>query len=140
MTKTTKQMGGVIFLTVPSIIFGGYFLLTVLSGQQEQLGLTEFQKAMFRAGHAHAGVLVILSLVAQLFADHTNLSNSWNWFARLAIPLAAILVSMGFFAAATGEGLVQPNSLIAIIYLGAIVLAAGLLTLGIGLLRNEKQP
>ncbi len=49
-----------------------FFLLGLLSGQYEELQLTEFQKAMFRAGHAHAGVLVILSLVAQLFVEHTS--------------------------------------------------------------------
>ena len=71
MTTETKKTSGIIILTVPTIVYGGYFLLTILSGQHGELGLTDFQKSMFRAGHAHAGVLVILALVAQLFVDQT---------------------------------------------------------------------
>ena len=137
MTKKTRQISGIILLTVPTIIFGGYFLLTILGGQQEHLNLTDFQKAMFRAGHAHAGVLVILSLVIQPFVDNASLSHRAKWFARLSFPLAAIIVSMGFFAAASGEGLNSPNQFIVLIYLGALLLASALITLGIGLLRNK---
>jgi len=45
MTRETKKTSGFILLTVPSIIYGGYFLLTILSGQQEYLALTHFQKS-----------------------------------------------------------------------------------------------
>jgi hypothetical protein len=51
MTRETKKTSGFILLTVPSIIYGGYFLHTILSGQQEYLALTNFQKSMFRAGN-----------------------------------------------------------------------------------------
>ena len=105
MTSEAKKISGYILLSVPTIIYGGYFLLTVLSGQQEHLQLTDFQKSMFRAGHAHAGVLVILALVVQLFADHVSLSNGWKWIVRLSFPISAIAISFGFFAAAVGNEL-----------------------------------
>ena len=136
MTTETKKTSGIIILTVPTIVYGGYFLLTVLSGQHNELGLTDFQKAMFRAGHAHAGVLVILALVAQLFVDQTNLNNTWKRIVRITMPLAAILISGGFFAAASGQGLIQPNNLIAILYAGIAVFVTGLVTLGVGLLKK----
>lgn len=97
MTNESRKMSGFILLSVPSIIYGGYFLLSVLSGEQEQLQLTDFQKAMFRAGHAHAGVLVILSLVAQIFADYAALSKMWLWITRFLFPISAIVISFGFF-------------------------------------------
>jgi len=87
MTNEARKISGYILLTVPTIIYGGYFLLNVLSGQQEHLQLTDFQKSMFRAGHAHAGVLVILALLIQLFADHATLSYAWKWIARLSFPI-----------------------------------------------------
>lgn len=96
MTSEARKISGYILLSVPTIIYGGYFLLTVLSGQQEHLQLTDFQKSMFRAGHAHAGVLVILALVVQLFTDYTSLSNRWKWVARLSFPISAITISSGF--------------------------------------------
>lgn len=136
MTTETKKTTGFIILTAPTIVYGGYFLLTVLSGQHNELALTDFQKSMFRAGHAHAGVLVILSLVAQLLVDQTTLNNTLKWLVRITMPLAAILISGGFFAAAAGPGLTQPNNLIAILYAGIVVFVTGLITLGLGLLRK----
>ncbi len=138
MTKETKTMSGVILLTVPSIAYGGYFLLGVLSGQYAELELTSFQQAMFRAGHAHAGVLIILSLLAQLFADHASLSPRWKWTARLSFPVSSLLISGGFFAAAGTPGSTSPNALIAMLYFGIAVLVTGLVTLGIGLLRKQS--
>ncbi len=140
MTYQSKLMGGIIFITVPTIQYGGYFLLRVLSGYEEGLALTTFQESMFRAGHAHAGVLVILSLVAQLFVDHAALPKSLAWMVRIGFPAAAILVSGGFFASAIGSNIDQPTKLIWILYLGIVVLATSVLTLGIGLLRSRNRP
>jgi ABC-type thiamin/hydroxymethylpyrimidine transport system permease subunit len=78
MTKETKKISGIILISIVTIAYGGYFLLGLLSGQYEEMQLTEFQKAMFQAGHAHAGVLVILSLIAQLFVDQTSLTGLWK--------------------------------------------------------------
>jgi hypothetical protein len=136
MSYLTKLMCGLILLTIPTIQFGGYFLLQILSGRHNALGLTDFQKAMFRAGHAHAGVLVILSLVAQLLMDHADLPRVLEWGVRIGFPLSAILVSGGFFGAATGHQLQQPTHLIWLLYAGALLLALSVITLGIGLLRN----
>ena len=58
----------------------------------------------------------------------------WNWLARSGVPVAAILMPAGFFAASMGSGRTQPNKLIALVFAGAIVLALGLASLGIGLL------
>ncbi len=139
MTTTSKKMSGYILLSVPTIIYGGYFLLTVLSGQQDHLQLTDFQKSMFRAGHAHAGVLVILALVVQSFVDHATLSDNWKWIARLSFPISAIAISMGFFAAAIGQQITKPTGLIFILFIGIAILVFGLLTLGIGLIRQDKN-
>jgi uncharacterized membrane protein YcfT len=49
------------------------------------------------AGHTHAGVLVILSLIAKVLADYTSLNQVLEKFIRVGFPLAAILVSSGFF-------------------------------------------
>jgi hypothetical protein len=137
MSSVSKRICGVILLTVPSIQYGGYFLLQVLSGEYPDLDLTEFQRSMFRAGHAHAGVLVILSLLVQWLADNARLTQVWEWIARMAFPVAALLISGGFFAGATGEGITEPTGGIALLYAGIVILAAGFLILGIGLLRSK---
>ncbi len=139
MSEHTRKISGWILLTMPTIIYGGYFLLTILSGQQDHLNLTDFQKSMFRAGHAHAGVLVLLALIVQLFVDSMSFSENWKWFVRITIPVSSILVSMGFFASAAGEGLTAPNGLIFILYAGMIVLASGLVAAGIGLIMRKQK-
>jgi cytochrome bd-type quinol oxidase subunit 1 len=134
MSGLSKLLCGLILLTVPSIQYGGYYLLTLLSGQTGQ-ELTDYQRSMFRAGHAHAGVLVILALVGQLLLDAARLPLWLAWVARLGFPLAAILVSAGFFAAATGRGVTQPTPWIAVLYVGAGLLALAVILTGVGLLR-----
>jgi len=134
MSSLSKLLCGLILLTVPSIQYGGYYLLTLLAGQTSQ-ELTDYQRSMFRAGHAHAGVLVILALVGQLLLDAARLPSGLTWVARLGFPLAAILVSGGFFAAAIGRGVTQPTAWIAVLYAGAALLAVAVVLTGIGLLR-----
>ena len=136
MTSDSKLICGIILLTVPSIQYGGYYLLSVLSGK-DKTPLTDFQKSMFRAGHAHAGVLVILSLIAQLLIDNANLNPTLAWVIRMSFPLAAILVSGGFFAAAIGQNRTTPNRSISILYFGALILAASLVILGIALIQSR---
>lgn len=134
MTPISKLFCGITILTAPSIQYGGYFLLTLLAGYKK-MALTDFQKAMFRAGHAHAGVLVLLSLIAQLLLDYTGIPYPLELIVRISFPLAAILVSGGFFASASGHGLTQPNRFIGILYSGVFLLAFCLIVLGIALIR-----
>jgi hypothetical protein len=96
--------------------------------------MTDFQRAFARAGHAHAGVLVILALVAQILADSAELGGAAERLARSRIPLAAILMPAGFFLSSVGRGRTSPNALIVLLWAGATSLAAGSGALGIGLL------
>jgi hypothetical protein len=134
MTDETRLMCGIILITIPSIQYGGYFLLRVLSGRYEKLQLNGFQKSMFRAGHAHAGVLVILSLVCQMLADYATLTVGLTWLTRAGIPASALLISGGFFASAIGKDTQVPNRWISLLYSGVFLLALSLVVLGIGLL------
>ena len=130
MSNATKLISGILLIIVPTIEFGGTFLLRLLSGKEPQF--TEFQRSMFRAGHAHAGVLVILALVAQIFMDQARLPETLGWAARIGFVLAALLVSGGFFGGGLGKN--QPGGLIALLWIGVVLLAGSLITLGIGLI------
>lgn len=136
MSEISRIMCGIILITVPTIEFGGFFLLRILSGKTDHLQLTPFQRSMFRAGHAHAGVIVLLSLIGQALCDYALLSPLWSWIARIGMPLSAILISGGFFATAAGKGVNRPNKWIAILFVGAAVLAVSMIALGIGLIRG----
>jgi hypothetical protein len=72
-----------------------------------------------RAGHAHAGVWLILSLVALRYVDEANLSNALKWLVRGSIPIAAILVPAAFFLSVLSPDATAPNGLIYLAYVGA---------------------
>jgi len=136
MTREARTMAGIILLTVPTIQYGGYFLLSSLTNRNSGYMDNALRQNFFRAGHAHAGVFVILALVCQIMADSANLPLGWMWLARVGVPLAAILIPIGFFLSMTSPTATEPNALLSLIYVGAVSLAASVLTLGIGLLRH----
>ena len=131
LSDATRQVAGVLLLTIVAVESGGAFLLRVARGR---VAATPFQRAFFRAGHAHAGVLVTLALVCQLLVDGAELDGMGEWVARNGAPAAAILMSAGFFLSAVGQGRTHPTRLLGLVYLGGVCLAAGMVTLGIGLL------
>ncbi len=115
----------------PTRAFPHGFLLRVVRGRQPT---TPFQQAFFRAGHAHAGVLVILALVGQILADTAQMGGLLAFLARDGIWAAAILMPTGFFLSAAGKGVTRPNRFIGLLYLGVASLTLGVVSLGIGLL------
>jgi hypothetical protein len=136
MTREARLMSGIILITVPTIQYGGYFLLTSLMNKGSGYMDNPLRQNFFRAGHAHAGVIVILSLVCQILADAANLPMLLLWFVRIGVPLAAILISAGFFFSVLPPTATEASGAVALIYAGALVLAVAVLSLGIGLLRS----
>jgi hypothetical protein len=126
-----RQLAGILLLSLVAVEWGGLFLYRVVGGR---VGATEFQRAFFRAGHAHAGVLVVLALVANLYAEAADAEGPVEWIARTGIPVAAILMPAGFFLAASGRGRTEPNRFVVLLWLGAASLAAGVISLGLSLL------
>ncbi|MER5395014.1 hypothetical protein [Saccharopolyspora sp. NPDC002686] len=131
LSAASQYVAGATLLTIVTIEFGGWFLTKVVRGQ---VPMTEFQRNFARAGHAHAGVLVTLGLVCLVLADATALTGALGWLARLGVPAAAALMSAGFFLSSLGRDVHRPNRLIALVWLGALSLAGGVVTLGVGLL------
>ena len=137
MTREARLPSGIILVTVPSIQYGGYFLLTSLMDKTSGYMDNPLRQNFFRAGHAHAGVIVILSLVCQVLADAALLPPSLLWTARIAVPLAAILIPAGFFFSMLSPTATQPSGAVGLIYAGAVILAAGVLLLGVGFVRSS---
>ncbi|AWB85629.1 hypothetical protein [Mycetocola zhujimingii] len=121
---------GIVLLTVVAIESGGLFLLKVMGGRQRA---NDFQKSFYRAGHAHAGVLVILGLVTLLLVDGSGADGPVMWAPTLVLS-AAILMPAGFFLSAIGTDPTKPNRFVVLLFVGAAALAAGMLLGGIGLI------
>jgi len=130
LSASSLSTAGVLLLSVLAIEAGGYYMLKIVRGGAS---VTEFQSNFARAGHAHAGVLVTLGLVCQLFVDAADMSGVAEQFARNGVPFAAILMSAGFFFSSMHKGATKPNGFIALVYAGTVSLALGAAFLGYGL-------
>ena len=131
LSDESRVLAGILFLALVTVETGGFYMLKVASGRAG--GLTPFQVAFSRAGHAHAGVLLILALVCIAYTEATELTGVWLWLARSGVAIAALLMPAGFFFSSMGAHRDRPNSLIWLVYAGAAVLAVSLVVLGIGL-------
>ncbi|WP_328613706.1 hypothetical protein OHS18_35405 [Amycolatopsis sp. NBC_00355] len=80
-------------ISLPTVMYGGYALMGVMRDRK----LTEHQRAMFRAGHAHAGVLLILALVALQILSRTTFSDTTLWIGSFLLLFGILAQSGGFF-------------------------------------------
>ena len=135
MTRESRRLAGVILILVPAVAFGGASLLTMILGKVPGYLDNAVRQDLWRAGHAHAGVLLILALVLLRYVDETRLAGRWLWLARSGVPIAAILMPAGFFLSVLDPASSEPNALIAFAAIGGLFLVGAVLTLGIGLMR-----
>jgi hypothetical protein len=133
MSPETQMMAGFLLITLPTVAFGGVSILRLWMGGAEYMK-NPLRQSLWRAGHAHAGVLLILALVALLYIDHTGLSDTWKWVARTSIASAPIFLPIAFFLSVLPRDVQKPNALINLAYVGAVSLMMGLLILGVGLM------
>jgi len=134
MSDAARLMIGLSFITIPTIAFGGYFLLSILRRQVGRENITSDQMDYFRAGHAHAGVLVTLNLVGQVALDAARLGDSLTWILRVLLVAAPILISAGFFGGAPRTAGGSAGPLIRLTIIGAVILSIATIGVGVGLL------
>jgi len=139
ISNTTRLLCGITLITVPAIEFGGAFLLGMLRTREPGYLDNPLRQNLFRAGHAHAGVIVILSLICQVLVDSIILPGPLAWIVRIGVPAAAVLMPLGFFLSVTSPRAERPGSAIQLVYGGAIILAISVLILGLGLVRAGLQ-
>jgi hypothetical protein len=131
LSDESRVLAGILLLALVTVETGGMYLVRLVRGSAPA---TPFQLAFARAGHAHAGVLLILALVCQVLADSTEQTGFLDWLSRSGVAVAALLMPGGFFFSSMGAGRERPNGLVALVFAGAAVLAVSLVSLGVGLL------
>lgn len=130
-TETARTLG-IVLLTVPAIAGGGAFLLRVVQGG---VPTTALQRSFFRAGHAHAGVLVTLGMLLSLVVELAGVTGLAATLSS-GVLVAAILMPAGFFLSVAYPGAERPNGLVVLLWLGVASLITGVVAGGIGLLRT----
>jgi len=131
LSDESRVLAGILLLSLVTVETGGLYMLKIVRGRAE---VTPFQEKFARAGHAHAGVLLLLALICQPLADSTTQTGFFDWLSRSGVAVAALLMPGGFFFSSMGAGRDRPNGLIAMVFAGGGLLAVSLTSLGIGLL------
>src|SRR5690348_15094591 len=120
-------------VTLVTVEYGGWALLGLILGGEQ---LDAARQRFFRAGHAHAGVLLTLSLVYFLYFGRAELSNATQWVAGAVLLAGVLMQAGGFFlhmAAAPDLDRASPGTRLT--RLGALLIAAALVILAVGLIR-----
>jgi hypothetical protein len=139
MSRESRMFGGILLVVLPTVMYGGLSLLSLLTRNLPGYNDNPLRHDLWRAGHAHAGVYIVLSLVMLRYADEAVLPPFWKWLARTGAPIAAILIPAAFFLSVASPTARQPNGLMNLAYIGALFLAAAVLSLGVGLIRAARR-
>ena len=136
MSPQNVLLVGILLLALVTVESGGLFMKRVVEGRAPA---NDLQRSFFRAGHAHAAVLIILSIAILAVIDHAVLPSGPDILARIGVPIAAIFMPAGFFLSVIGKNPAKPNRLIVLLWIGVVSLTLGLLTAGIGLIVGAVQ-
>ena len=113
-----------------TVMYGGYALLRLLT---QASAATPFRLTWFRAGHAHAGVLLLMSLLYYVYMDKTSLSPSVK-HAGCATLIVGILAQSGGFFLHMVKGQPDRASIgTTVTAIGAIILTCAIAVLVYGL-------
>lgn len=121
------------WIAIPTVMYGGYALLGMLT----QAGLSEFQRTFFRAGHAHAGVLLLMSLLYHYYMEQTNLSPTTKLAGAILVLVGILAQSGGFFLHMAIGQAGTPSLGTTITSIGAGLLAVSILILVYGLITTK---
>lgn len=121
----------IVLVSLVTVEFGGWSLLRLLNRRGV---LTAFQEQFFRAGHGHAGVLLVLSLVYFIYLDRTTFTVGTQWALGAVLLVGVLAQSGGFFLHMLKGGPGKSSVGTLVTSLGGIGLAVALLGLAAGLL------
>lgn len=134
LSGPSSVLAAISWLILIGVMYGGYALLGLLTGAE----IDGHHEMFFRAGHGHAGVLMILAIIYALCLPRTGWSSSrqvWSW---LIFLIGGLVLSGSFFLqmaiGEAGQGTVATSVMAPA---GALIVAAGVVLLAIGLFRPQ---
>jgi len=131
--EPTRLFPIIVLLSLVTVEYGGWALLGFLTGRGT---LGAFREQFFRADHAHAGVLLVLLLAYFVYLGRAGYSVGVQWLAGALLLAGALAQSGGFFVhlGLGQQGRSSPGT--ALTRGGALLIAAALIILAIGLITH----
>src|SRR5919112_4869435 len=117
MSSKSRLVAGILLIVVVTVEFGGASILSLLIGDPGY-AQNDLRQDLWRAGHAHAGVWLVLALVTLRYVDEANLPGWLAGFARHSIPAAAVLLPAAFFLSVLSPEATEPNAMIYLAFAG----------------------
>jgi hypothetical protein len=131
--EPTRLFPIIVLLSLVTVEYGGWALLGFLTGHGT---LGPFREQFFRAGHAHAGVLLVLSLAYFVYLGRAGYSTGVQWLAGALLLVGVLAQSGGFFVhlGLGQQGRSSPGTVLT--RAGALLIAAALIILAVGLITH----
>jgi hypothetical protein len=117
VSSDSRIVAGILLILPPTVVYRGTSILSLLvngPGYAEN----QLRKDLWRAGHAHAGVLLVLSLVTLRYVDEVALSGGMQRLVRHSIPASTVLLPAAFFLCVLSPDAMEPNAVIYFAYVG----------------------
>lgn len=87
MSPASLQLAGILLILIPTVVYGGVSILYMwITRGKKYYVENPLRQRLWRAGHAHAGVLLVLSLVMLLYVDQAELPSQLAAFVRSSGP------------------------------------------------------
>jgi hypothetical protein len=93
MQTAAKILAAIVLFALPTVMFGGFSLLRLGVGRR----LSDFQATYFRAGHAHAGVLLVVCLAVLDLLDRLSVESAVVWMLGTLLLVGTLAQSGGMF-------------------------------------------
>ena len=138
LSLASRRMAAVMIFSLLGVMFGGA-VLTYRLVALPAYGASPLHQDLWRAGHAHAALFLVLTLVCLPWIDAARLSEPLRWVLRVLISSASVTFPAAFFFAAPSPATVEATPVLWLLVPGAILFASGLLLLVWGLLRRTPQ-
>jgi hypothetical protein len=128
--EPTRLLAILALIGLLGVEYGGWALLTFITGRD---GLSDGQLRWFRAGHAHAGTLLVLSLVYFRYLSDTSLSMTLRWTGGALMLVGILAQAGGFFVHMASGARTASSAGTRVTRSGGLLLGSALLLLTIGL-------
>lgn len=127
---TLRTFSIIAWVALPTVMFGGYALLGLLTRD----ALSAFQLTYFRAGHAHAGVLLLMALLYHHYMEQTSFRPAVQRWAAAGVLIGILAQSGGFFLHMVIGRPGAPSAGTMLTITGAVILTVAVLFLVYGLI------
>ena len=133
--EPTTLLPAIALFSLVTVEYGGWALLGMITRTPGYPELDEFREQFFRAGHAHAGTLLVMALAYFALLPRAGFSETVQWAAGGGLMTGILVLSGGFFLHLAKGRPGEPSVGTRVTRIGAMTLGIPLLVLAVGLVR-----